>query len=67
MTDADVLEALREHFQTKINNLNADEMAEGPFENADEENYGDTWEEAAEIIDLRGGLRIHFEFTKERS
>lgn len=64
MTDAEILEKLREYFQTKVNNLSGDEMAEGPFEDANEtlETYGDAWESAAKVIDRRGGLRIRFEF-----
>lgn len=67
MTDAEILEKLREYFQTKVNNLSGDEMAEGPFEDPDEtpETYGDRWEAAAKVIDRRGGLRIRFEFADE--
>lgn len=64
MTDAEILEKLREYFQTKVNNLSGGEMAEGPFEDPDEtlETFGDAWEAAAKVIDRRGGLRIRFEF-----
>lgn len=66
MTEAEVLERLRKYFQTQINNLNADEMAEGPFEDPAEtiETFGARWEEAAAIIDRNGGLRIRFEFGR---
>ncbi|WP_086848377.1 hypothetical protein [Amycolatopsis kentuckyensis] len=60
MTDAEILEKLRAYFQNQINNLNATEMAEGPFDDGTE--YGDAWEAAAKVIDRRGGLRIRFEF-----
>jgi len=60
MTDDEILEKLREYFQTKVNNLSGDEMAEGPFDDGTE--YGDAWEAAAGVIDRRGGLRIRFEF-----
>lgn len=62
MTDEEILERLRKYFQTQVNNLNADEMAEGPFENPNEEEFGDTWEEAAARIDHHGGLKIRFKF-----
>ena len=65
MTDAEILEKLREHFQIKVNNLSGDEMAEGPFENPDDDEFGDTWETAAAVIDRRRGLRIRFEFGDE--
>lgn len=64
MTEAEVLERLRKYFQTQINNLNADEMAEGPFEDSSETEFGERWEEAAAIIDRHGGLRIRFEFGR---
>lgn len=60
MTDAEILERLRAYFQTKVENLSGDEMAEGPFEDGTE--YGDLWEQAASRIDARGGLRVRFEF-----
>lgn len=60
MTDAEILERLRAYFQNQINNLNATEMAEGPFEDGTED--GELWEQAASRIDARGGLRIRFEF-----
>lgn len=63
MTDAEILEKLREYFQAKVENLNADEMAEGPFDDGTE--FGDAWEAAAAVIDRRGGLRIRFEFADE--
>ena len=65
MTDAEILEKLRAHFQTKVDNLNADEMAEGPFEDGTE--FGDAWEAAAKVIDRRGGLRVRFEFADDGS
>lgn len=61
MFDAEILEALREHFQTQVDNLNPDTMAEGPFEDGTED--GDLWEAAASRIDARGGLRVHFTFA----
>lgn len=60
--DAEVLERLRKYFQTKVNNLSGDEMAEGPFEDGTE--FGDLWEEAAARIDHHGGLKIRFEFGR---
>lgn len=63
--DNDLLELFREYFQTKVNNLSGDEMAEGPFEDPDEEEFGDTWEKAAERIDARGGLRVFFRFADQ--
>lgn len=67
MSPEEVLDRLREYFQIKVNNLNADEMAEGPFEDDEEENFGDTWEEAAQIIDANGGLLIRFGFARPRA
>lgn len=61
--DAEILEALRKYFQTKVNNLSGDEMAEGPFEDGTE--FGDLWEAAASRIDARGGLRIKFFFANQ--
>ena len=58
--DAEVLERLRKYFQTQINNLNADEMVEGPFDDGTED--GELWEQAAARIDAKGGLRVRFEF-----
>lgn len=63
MFDAEILEALEEHFQTKVNNLSGDEMAEGPFEDGTED--GDLWEAAASRIDARGGLRVRFFFANQ--
>lgn len=63
MTDAEILERLRVYFQTQISNLNADEMAEGPFEDGTED--GELWEQAASRIDARGGLRVRFEFADD--
>ena len=63
MTDDEILEKLREHFQTKVSNLSGDEMAEGPFEDGTED--GELWEQAASRIDARGGLRIRFEFADD--
>lgn len=60
--DAEVLERLRKYFQTKVNNLSGDEMAEGPFEDGTE--FGDLWEQVASRIDTKGGLKIRFEFGK---
>lgn len=65
MEDAEILEKLREHFQTQVNNISTDEMAEGPFENDTEEEYGETWERAASRIDKRGGLRVYFRFADQ--
>jgi hypothetical protein len=65
MTEVDILENLRDYFQAKVNNLSGDEMAEGPFEDTEDEDFGHTWEEAAEIIDDHGGLRIRFEFADQ--
>lgn len=65
MTDEEILGRLQKHYQTEIDNVNHDTMAEGPFENPDEENFGDTWEEAASRIDARGGLRVHFTFADQ--
>ena len=60
MTDDEILERLRAYFQTKVENLSGDEMAEGPFEDGTED--GELWEQAASRIDARGGLRVRFEF-----
>lgn len=65
MDDAEILETFREYFQTQINNLNQTEMAEGPFENEADEEFGDTWEDAAARIDARGGLRVYFRFADQ--
>lgn len=64
MTEAEVLERLRGYFQTKVNNLNDDEMVEGPFEDENDAELGDTWQEAATIIDRAGGLKVRFELGK---
>ena len=63
MTGAEVLERLNQYFQVQINNLNADEMAEGPFD--DGQGFGDLWEEASTLIDSRGGLTVRFGFGDE--
>ena len=63
MDDAEILEKLQKYFQTKMNNLEGDEMAEGPFEDGTE--FGDAWEKAASRIDARGGLRIKFFFADQ--
>ena len=34
MTDEEILERLRKHYQTEIDNVNQDTMAEGPFAEA---------------------------------
>lgn len=67
MTDEEILERLREYYQTKIDNVNHDTMAEGPFadENETLETYGELWEKAASRIDARGGLRVHFTFADQ--
>lgn len=61
--DADILERLRKHYQTKIDNVNQDEMVEGPFDDGTED--GELWEQAASRIDARGGLRVHFTFADQ--
>jgi len=58
----EVLEKLQEWLQQNVQRLSADEMAEGPFENDEDENFGDTWEEAASIIDANGGLKVTVAF-----
>ncbi|HJQ66684.1 MAG TPA: hypothetical protein VJ816_09920 [Gemmatimonadales bacterium] len=67
MTDEQILEKLREYYQTQINNVNQDEMAEGPFVDETEtlETFGQRWEAAASRIDARGGLRVHFTFADQ--
>lgn len=64
MTDAEILDRLQKYFQNQINNLNATEMAEGPFDDGTED--GELWEQAASRIDARGGLRVRFEFGDGR-
>lgn len=63
MNDEEILERLRKHYQTEIDNVNQDTMAEGPFEDGTED--GDLWEKAAARIDARGGLRVHFTFADQ--
>ena len=68
MTDEEILERLRKHYQTEIDNVNQDTMAEGPFadENETLETYGELWEQAASRIVARGGLRVHFAFAVQQ-
>jgi hypothetical protein len=65
MTDEEVLERLRKYYQTEIDNVNQDTMAEGPFEDGTEDS--ELWETAAERIYARGGLRVHFTFADQDS